>query len=331
MTPPTAGARPADRWLPAGWAGLAVGAAVTASILAGALAGTALPVLIGASVTRSGMDAAGVACVGLALLGILLPVGSATLPGSAQRDLGRVQATADRALVVLSGVWLVLVGLSIAFRAADAFDRSVSSLRVGEIVQWATQLAAGRGMVLTAGCAAVTLGCGIVRLRNPERVQIRIPLIAALLGVLTPAVTGHAGSAPDHQLAVITVALHVGAAALWVGGLGVVLVLVARHRPLLDGVLPRFSRLAGVCLGAVAVTGVLNATVRVETWGALFTTGYGWLVVAKTVAVVLLAGLGGLTRQRLAAGRTPVLRWAGAETALMAATIGLAAALTQTN
>ena len=45
---------------------------------------------------------------------------------------------------------------------------------------------------------------------------------------------------------------------------------------------------------------------------------------------MLVAGLGGLARQRLRAGRLPVLRWAGVEVALMAVTTGLAAALTQT-
>lgn len=329
MTPPTAGPRATGRWVPVGWAGLAAGAAVLASVLAGAMAGRTLPVLIGTSVTRSGMNAAGVASVGLALLGILLPPAGAALPGSALRDPARVQAAADRALVAVAGAWLVLVLLAIAFRTADAFGRPVATLGGGEVVRWATQLAAGRGMVLTAGCAAVALGCGLARLRDPDLVQVRIPLIAALLGVLTPAVTGHAGSAPDHRTAVITVALHVGAAALWVGGLGALLVLVARHRALLDGVLPRFSRLAGVCVVAVALTGLLNAQVRLESWGALFHTGYGWLVVAKTACLVLLAGLGGLARQRLAAGRLPVLRWAGLEVALMAATLGLAAALTQ--
>ncbi len=157
----------------------------------------------------------------------------------------------------------------------------------------------------------------------------RISLIAAMLGVVTPTITGHAGSAPDHQVAVVTVAVHAGVAALWTGGLGAVVVLVARHRGL-AAVLPRFSRLAGLSLGAVAVTGVISAAVRVGSWTALVTTGYGGLVVAKTVCLVLLAALGGLARRRLAADRTPVLRWAAFELALMAVTIGLAAALMQT-
>ncbi len=322
MTPPVADRIPRTIAAFALWAGLAVGTAVLASVLAGALARASLPVVLGTAVTRVGMAVAGVACVGLGLLG-------AFLPAPADREAASVQRRADRAMLVLAGAWLALALLSVAFRAADAFGRPVTALTVDQMVRWATELAAGRGMVLTAGCAAVVVGCGVVRLRNPERLAVRIPLVAALLGTLTPAVTGHASSAPDHQLAVGTAALHVGAAALWVGGLGAVLALAAPHRRLLDAVLPRFSLLATGCVIAVAVTGLLNAQVRLESWGALLTTGYGRLVVAKSVALVLVAALGGLARRRLVTGRTPVLRWAGLEVALMAVTLGLAAALTQ--
>ncbi|MGH3568992.1 MAG: copper resistance D family protein [Pseudonocardia sp.] len=318
-------ARPADRLAPALWAGLAVGAAVLASVLAGALAGAALPVVLGTSITRAGMGVAGVACVGLALLGVLLP-----LTGPAARDGAAVLGRADRAIVALSGAWLALVIVGIVFRSAATFGRPVVTLGGGAVVRWMTQLAAGRGMVLTAGCAAVVLGCAVARIRKPEQVPVRVPLVAGLLGVLTPTVTGHASSAPDHQLAVVTAAMHVGAAALWAGGLGAVLALVARHRNLLAATLPRFSTLAGFCVVVVALTGVLNAQVRLESWTALFTTGYGLLIVAKAVCLVLLGGLGGLARRRLATDRTPVLRWAGLEVALMAVTLGLAAALTQT-
>jgi copper resistance protein D len=326
VTHPTAGSRPATRWAPALWGGLAVGTGIAAAVLAGGLAATTLPVLLGATITRSAMDAAGVACVGVALLGVLLPAGQ----GRGGRELARLTTAADRALVALAGTWLVLVLVGIAFRTAAAYGRPVVSLGGAELARFVTDLAAGRGLVLTAGCAAAVLGCAVARLRSADRVQLRIVLVAALLGTLTPAVTGHAGTAPEHELAVVTVALHVGAAALWVGGLGAVLVLVAHQRLLLDVALPRFSRLAAVCLFTAGITGVLNAVFRLDSWGALVTTGYGALVVAKAVCIGLLGALGGLTRRRLAAGRTPVLRWAGLEVGLMAVTLGLAAALTQT-
>ena len=110
----------------------------------------------------------------------------------------------------------------------------------------------------------------------------------------------------------------------------VALLVVAAPRPrLLAAVLPRFSTLAGGCLVGVVVSGVANAVLRVPSPVALVSTGYGWLVVAKAVGVVVLACLGGVARRRLARGTLPVLRWAGIEVGVMALTIGLAAALTQ--
>jgi copper resistance protein D len=322
-TAPTAG-RAAPRLVL--WTALAVGAAVVASALAGTVA--VLPVLVGTAVTRAGGDVAGVACVGLALVAVLLPAGAA-LPGAALRDLARTLVRIDRLVVVVAGAWLLLVLTGVVFRAAEAYGRPVAALDAAEVARFAGQVPAGRGLLLTAGCALAVLGCAAARLRRREAVTARVVLIAALLGVLTPSITGHAGTAPDHQLAVLSVAMHAGAAALWVGGLAVLVVLVARHRALLDAVLPRYSRVAGAAVVTVALTGVVAAAVRVGSWTALVSTGYGLLVVGKAVCLVLLAGLGGLARRRLAAGRAPVLRWAGLEVALMAVTLGLAAALTQ--
>jgi copper resistance protein D len=328
MTPPTADPRRLDRLRPVGWTGLAVATAFTASVLSGALATSALPVLVGTVVTRSGMDVAGVGCVGLALLAVLLPA-ARRLPGSAARDLDRVRATTDRALVAFAGVWMVLSLLGIVFRTADAFGRPLGQLSGSEIGSYVTELAGGRGLVLAALCTAVVLGCAVLRLRDRGLVPVRVPLVAALLGLMTPGVTGHSGTSADHQIAIMTIGGHIVTAALWVGGLAAVLALVARHRALLDAVLPRFSRLAGWCLFAVAVTGLLNALLRLGAWSNLLVTDYGRIVLAKAVCLGVLAFLGNLARRRLAAGRTPVLRWAGAEVAVMAATLGLAAALSQ--
>jgi copper resistance protein D len=223
----------------------------------------------------------------------------------------------------------VLALLAIAFRAADGFGRPVTALGGRDVLAWATELAAGRGALLNSACAAAVLGCAVARLRDPDVVPVRIVLVAALLGMLSPAVTGHASTSESHEVAVTTVALHVTAASLWVGGLAAMLVLLGRRRELLQAVLPRFSTMAGACLGVVTVSGVFTAQVRLGSWAALFTTGYGALILAKAGALVLLGGLGLLTRRRMAAGRTPVLRWAGVEIAVMAVTLGLAAALSQ--
>ena len=312
-----------DARTPALWALLAGVTTVVAAVLAGALGSTTLPALLGTSLTRAGADVAGIACVGLALVGVLLPVGAP--------EANRVRRRADRALVAVGGAWLVIALLGIAFRAADGYGRPVTALTGRDLLVWATNLAAGRGALLTVACAAAVLGCAIARLRDPNLVAVRIVLVIALLGMLTPGVTGHASSSASHEVAVTTVALHVAAASLWVGGLGALIVLLGRRRELLAVALPRFSTLAGACLAVVTVSGVLTAQVRLGSWAALFLTGYGALVIAKVGALVLLGGLGLLTRRRMAAGRMPVLRWAGIEIVLMAVTLGLAAALSQTS
>ena len=313
--------RPSARLTPALWVVLALATTVVAAVLAGALAATTLPALLGTGLTRAGTDVAGIACVGLALVGVLLPVGA---PAA-----NRVRRRADRALVVVGGTWVVLALLGIAFRAADGYGRPVTSLTGPDVLVWTTNLAAGRGALLTVACAAAVLGCAVARLRDPGLVPGRIMLVIALLGMLTPGVTGHASSSASHEVAVTTVAMHVAAASLWVGGLAAILVLLGRRRELLATALPRFSTLAGACLAVVTVSGVLTAQVRLGSWAALFFTGYGALVIAKAAALVLLGVLGLLTRRRMAAGRVPVLRWAGVEVTLMAVTLGLAAALSQ--
>jgi putative copper resistance protein D len=313
--------RPAARLTPGLWVLVAAATSVVAAVLAGALRSTTLPTLFGTGLTRAGADIAGMTCVGLALVGVLIPVGSS--------EAKRVRRRADRAIVVAGGVWLVIALLGIAFRAADGYGRPVSSLTGPDLLVWATNLAAGRGALLTVACAAAVLGCAVARLRDPDLVAIRVVLVIALLGMLTPGVTGHASSSASHEVAVTTVALHVAAASLWVGGLGAILVLLGRRRELLARALPRFSTLAGACLAVVTISGLLTAQVRLGSWAALFLTGYGALVIAKVGALVLLGLLGLVTRRRMAAGRMPVLRWAGVEVTVMAVTLGLAAALSQ--
>ena len=309
MSRPQAVPRAGARWLPLGWVGLTVAAASVAAVLAGGLAVTALPVLLGATITRSAADVAGVACVGLALVATLLPLGHRGRP---PRELPDVLRGVDRATVAVAGCWIGLVLVGIGFRAAEGLRASPE--RAG---QHRTGDVRARPLRGPGAAADRRVRGGRSRLRGsahprpgPGPAAVGV-LVVALLGTLTPALTGHAGSSADHELAVVTVALHVTAAALWVGGLGAVLVVAAPRPRLLAAVLPRFSKLAGGCLACVVVSGVLNAILRVTSWAALVTTGYGWLVLAKSACVVVLAGLGGLARHRLAAGKLPVLRLGG--------------------
>jgi putative copper resistance protein D len=316
------------------WSCLALGAATAGYFLAAAADGT-LPgaTALGVAVTRTAMDVAGVVVVGLALLEVLLPPGD--------RRAAPVHERTARAALVVAGAWLVAVLFAGVFAAANAFARPVTAVQPDELVVWSTRLGAGQGMLLVVGATALVVGCTVVRMRRPWLVPPRLVLACALFAMITPAVTGHAGASHQYQLvAVIGVGIHVAAAAAWVGGLGAILVLVAPRRGLLVAVLPRFSRMAAVCIAAVAATGILTAAVRLPLaltfvrWQAgvqlLLATGWGQLLVAKTAALGMIGCLGWLTRRRMAASRMPLLLWAGYEVTLMAVALGLAAALTQT-
>jgi copper resistance protein D len=334
----SAPARPRIAVGPVGrWAAVALGSSVAGVLLAagadGALPGTTA---IAVTVSRTAMDVAGVVIVGLGLLEVLLPPGD--------RRAAPVLAQTRGAALVAAGTWLVAVLLAIVFGAAAAFARPVTAVEPDELVTWATRLGAGQGMLLVACATALVVGCAVVRVRRPALVPPRVLLALALFAMITPAVTGHSGAVHAYQVvAVVGVGIHVAAAAAWVGGLGAILVLVApvvSRRGLLVAVLPRFSRLAAVCITAVAATGLLTAAVRLPPalahvrWEAAvqlyLATGTGQLLVAKTAALCVIGWLGWLTRRRMAASRMPLLIWAGYEVTLMAVALGLAAALTQT-
>jgi len=335
LTRDVVAARPRAAVGPVGtWAAVALGATAAGVLLAAAADGV-LPggTAIAVTVTRAVLDVAGVAVVGLALLEVLLPPGD--------RRAAPVLARTGRAALSAAGAWLVAVLFAIVLGAAAAFGRPVTAVGGYELITWATRLGAGQGMLLVACATALVVGCTVVRVRRPGMIPARAVLAVALFAMITPAVTGHSVAVHAYQVvAVVGVGIHVAAAAAWVGGLGAILVLVASRRGLLVAVLPRFSRLAAVCIAAVAATGVLTAAVRLPPalahvrWEAAvqlyLATGTGQLLVAKTAALGAIGCLGWLTRRRMAASRMPLLLWAGYEVTLMAVALGLAAALTQT-
>ena len=158
-------------------------------------------------------------------------------------------------------------------------------------------------------------------------------LVLALACLVPQALVGHAASAVGHTLAVGSLLVHVLAASLWAGGLLGLAVAARRGAAGLRYAVPRFSTLALWCFTAVAVSGVVNAAVRLGSVDALLTTSYGELVLAKAGALLVLAAFGQRQRSRvvpgLVRGSTPVAfaKVAVAELAVMAATFGLAVAL----
>ena len=155
--------------------------------------------------------------------------------------------------------------------------------------RWSTYVAKSapaRRWCSSLAVALVAFVLGIASVRVGEAVPAELRTAVALFGLLPLPVTGHATNLEWRDFTMISLELHVLAAVSWTGGLGAMVVLLAANRTLLATALPRFSRLATVCLGVVAATGLFNAVHGTRPGTAtcsttLFGTGYGVLVLLK--------------------------------------------------
>ncbi|HXV93810.1 MAG TPA: cytochrome c oxidase assembly protein, partial [Pseudonocardia sp.] len=327
-----------------GIAGLvAVGTAIAVLVTAGltALSGARPAVTLGlpdpGDLTTVGLPAlrtlAEIAMV-LTIGGLLLAAFLAPPQRSGYLDVAGYRAL--RGASWTAAVWTAAALLLVPLNVADALGRPVGEvLDPALLVELVPRLSAATAWTLTALVAlVVVVGCRTVLTWGWTAVVFGI----ALLGPLPVALTGHSSTGGAHDVATDSLVLHVLAASLWVGGLVAVLALaVARgpdRSPALATAVPRFSRLALVCWVVLAVTGVVNALVRVPL-SAVFTSGYGALLVAKASALAVLGVFGALHRRRsvdAAARGEPraLLRFGAVEVLVMLATIGLAVALGRT-
>ena len=138
---------------------------------------------------------------------------------------------------------------------------------------------------------------------------------------------GHAGASLDHINAVNAMALHLIAVAVWAGGLLVIALLVPRlPDDVLATTIQRFSPWALASVVALAFSGFLSALIRLSSWADLVSTGYGLVVLAKALGLIVLALFGAQQRRRLG-DRIRFRHLALSEGLVMAAVIGASIAL----
>lgn len=273
-------------------------------------------------------DVAGVVTVGMTLLPLLCS-------GARAREVRPALATAHRGAVLAGAIWTAAAGLLLWLRVADATGVSPLQVPVHRVGDYLGAAVAGQALVVAGLCGLAVATSGALGGARPALVPAGLPAVPAGLGVLALPVTGHAATAPVHELAVIAVAVHVTAAAAWAGGLAALGWLGSPRRELLATTLPRYSLLATGCLLAVTATGLLNAALRVPSAAALLSTPYGWLLLGKSLGLVALGLLGARARARLlpaVAARRPVklTGWLTVELAVMGVVIGLASVLAGT-
>jgi cytochrome c oxidase assembly factor CtaG/putative copper export protein len=278
----------------------------------------------GLPVVRFLSDAAATGTVGLLLIGAFC------IPGADSR----ITATGYRLTRWASSiafVWVAAVAVEALLTLSDLLGQPLSAASPGRsLVSFVSDVSQGRALAVQGGLALVAAVLSrLVLSRNGATWAA----LVALAAVLPPTLTGHAAAAGNHQLAVISLVVHVGAAVCWIGGL--IGVFAVRGTPVLAGAAARYSRLAGWCLVAVGLSGLANAWVRLGAVDRLWTTTYGLLVLGKLAALVLVGACGAVHRTRtlpaLKAGAAGAFRrLALGEVTLFAATLGLAVGLSRT-
>jgi copper resistance protein D len=322
----------------AAFAGLALAAALVAAVVGTAVTAAPTPpgiedpgvaVRLGIPVARTLLDLGAVAVAGLALLARLV---GADHPDRTEPVLRRTR----RVGLWASVVWGVAALASIALLTLESGEP------ITGIWSYVAAISAGKGLLLSAGCAVLSVWLWALSIRHGERVPAELRVGVALFGLLPLPLTGHATTWRYHDLSMISMELHVVAATAWAGGLTAVVLFLAGRPALLAQTLPRYSRLATWCVFVVAATGVLNGLVELATSpvtslpGSLFTTRYGVLVLVKALCMVVIAALAGHVRFRLLRAveqrrRTTFAIWCGLEILVLAVAFGVAAVLTRTS
>ena len=204
-----------------------------------------------------------------------------------------IQPRPRREIAVMAGIgWLTAAIGTLAVIAAQWSDAQVG---LGAFLASSVGSSAIQRLVLALVAAAV-VGALLLRPQAPRWV-FGLAAASAAGAMLVDVLNGHAASGASWLLQVVVQWLHIGAVGVWIGGLAALL-LAVRGLPSADKAMAvrRFSTWAGVAIALVAVTGFLRALSEVKTFEALFGSGFGLLVIFKTLALGLLALLGATNR-----------------------------------
>ena len=247
---------------------------------------------------HSDTDPVGVIGRWLSYLGPLLALGMAAFHRAVIRG-GAMPRSLRRALA----------GLLLVSAAATVVGAAVDGLEAGSI---ADHLFSGRNGLLQLARAAVAAGGAAALLLLPGRWAGVTAATTGLAGIVLLVTAGHASALPT-PVPTIAAAVHVGGAAVWIGGMVSLLALALRPDMLVDGppppmrsLVPRFSALALASIGLVALTGVYQSYSQT---GVLLDTGteYGRTLLLKSGLALGAFALGGLNY--LDGGR--LLGWLG--------------------
>lgn len=191
--------------------------------------------------------------------------------------------------------------------------------------------------------AIIAIVAALLSLLTRKWIWQPVFLALSILSLVPIALEGHSASGGNHDFGVNSLLWHIILSALWVGGLLALIAHAKRRGPHLALLTRRYSFLALCAIVGVALSGIINASLRVK-FSEWFTTNYGLAITAKTVLLLVLAGFGWYHRSRIIpqldrlsgpggagtkAQRAPFIRLACGEVLFMAAAVGVAISLSR--
>jgi copper transport protein len=178
-------------------------------------------------------------------------------------------------------------------------------------------------LVLDIALGLALAGAAAAALAPREKRLLPIACACALALLATPTLSGHALDRNQPKWLSIPADLaHVAGAAVWLGGLVALLVVVPRMDARAEAT-RRISAAAFAAVPLLAAGGLLRAATELTAVHQAWSTSYGRALLVKTAFFLPLLALGGLNRIRVAVPRVR------AEVALIAVVVGAVAILVQ--
>jgi putative copper resistance protein D len=233
----------------------------------------------------------------LQLAGSFAAVGSLLAMAFLLLDVGGRFSTSSEKLRIflrLSAlVWFIgsigTIVLTLSTILASSIQEALDPIVLRSFV---TQITLGRYLAIQALVALIVI-IAAVKIRSV--VSTAALMLFALVGITAPVFQSHAASSGSHMLVVGSLVIHVIALSLWVGGIFAIAFLSSTDRVI---AVPRFSQLALWSAIAVVLSGVINAWARLN-FVAAWDSAYARVVIAKSIATIVLIGFGYLHRKNL--------------------------------
>ncbi|GIF73316.1 copper resistance CopC/CopD family protein [Asanoa siamensis] len=132
-------------------------------------------------------------------------------------------------------------------------------------------------------------------------------VVLGVVGLATWPVSGHPGASPVPAVSVVVDMAHLAGMAVWLGGLIMLVAFLFRQAEPreLSAILPVWSRWATLAVTALFLAGVVQALIEISSFGALFKTTYGQLIIAKVVLFGVVLGVAALSRGMVRRGAAP--------------------------